>query len=137
MILDDNESSIVDSDLDLDSDSDSDIDVVINRIDHIDQSISALELLDKNLNIPNYATNDTKPSISSVAVQNSTDITFGNKTFYNGPVTIKQFIFDKTKWKKTDPSEFNNSGYASSSSSNSITHKLNQIQNGTNQYINI
>ncbi|XP_059609203.1 peptidoglycan-recognition protein 1-like isoform X2 [Phlebotomus argentipes] len=35
---------------------------------------------------------DRPPAIESVAVSNSSDITFGNKTFINGPVTIKQFI---------------------------------------------
>lgn len=29
--------------------------------------------------------------ISSVALKNSTDITFGNKTLYNGPITVNQF----------------------------------------------
>lgn len=30
--------------------------------------------------------------ISSVTVTNSTDVHLGNKTYYQGPVTIKQFI---------------------------------------------
>lgn len=40
------------------------------------------------------------PRIDTVAIQNSTDIQFGNKTFYNGPVTIKQFWLDdkSNKW---------------------------------------
>lgn len=42
----------------------------------------------------------TGPTIETVAIQNSSDIQFGNKTFYNGPVTIKQFLFDEknSKW---------------------------------------
>jgi hypothetical protein len=35
--------------------------------------------------------------IDTIAIQNSTDIQFGNKTFYNGPVFIKQFIKDENK----------------------------------------
>lgn len=35
--------------------------------------------------------------IDSIAIQNSTDIQFGNKTFYNGPVFIRQFIRDENK----------------------------------------
>lgn len=44
--------------------------------------------------------NSEQPRIGTVAVQNSTDITFGNKTFYQGPVTIKQFLLDEknNKW---------------------------------------
>lgn len=35
-----------------------------------------------------------------IAIQNSSDIQFGNKTFYNGPVVIKQFLLDdkQNKW---------------------------------------
>lgn len=46
--------------------------------------------------------NAEQPRIGTVAVQNSTDITFGNKTFYQGPVTIKQFLLDEknSKWIK-------------------------------------
>ncbi|XP_067002918.2 peptidoglycan-recognition protein LC isoform X2 [Anabrus simplex] len=33
------------------------------------------------------------PSFGNIAVNNSTDVHFGNKTFYNGPVTIKQFVY--------------------------------------------
>lgn len=43
-----------------------------------------------------------QPQIGSIAVQNSTDITFGNKTFYQGPVTIKQFLLEKNQWRATD-----------------------------------
>lgn len=38
--------------------------------------------------------NDIKPSIDNIVIQNSSDITFGNKTFYRGPVTIKQYVYD-------------------------------------------
>lgn len=53
--------------------------------------------------VKNSENNNTKqPRIGTVAVQNSTDITFGNKTFYQGPVTIKQFLLNEknNKWIK-------------------------------------
>lgn len=33
------------------------------------------------------------PTFGNIAVTNSTDIQFGNKTYYNGPVTIKQVVY--------------------------------------------
>ncbi|XP_046997636.1 uncharacterized protein LOC124613090 isoform X2 [Schistocerca americana] len=35
------------------------------------------------------------PTFGNVAVANSTDVQFGNKTFFNGPVTIKQVVYAK------------------------------------------
>lgn len=32
---------------------------------------------------------------SNIEIKNSTDITFGNKTHYHGPVTIQQFLLDE------------------------------------------
>lgn len=34
--------------------------------------------------------------ISSVALQNSSDITFGNKTLYSGPITVNQYGLEKS-----------------------------------------
>lgn len=44
------------------------------------------------------------PQINTVAIQNSSDIQFGNKKIYNGPVTIKQFLFDdkNNKWIRSN-----------------------------------
>ncbi|KAJ3629428.1 hypothetical protein MTP99_013821 [Tenebrio molitor] len=44
------------------------------------------------------------PSFGNVSVMNSSDIHFGNKTFYQGPVTIKQFLYanGKTLQDKAD-----------------------------------
>ncbi|XP_037044771.1 peptidoglycan recognition protein-like isoform X1 [Bradysia coprophila] len=46
-----------------------------------------------NINVPAINVPDKSPisHISSVALQNSTDITFGNKTLYNGPITVNQY----------------------------------------------
>ncbi|KAJ6641853.1 Peptidoglycan recognition protein [Pseudolycoriella hygida] len=46
------------------------------------------------LNMPNLAKSPLS-HISSVAFQNSTDITFGNKTLYSGPITVNQFGVDQ------------------------------------------
>lgn len=43
-----------------------------------------------------------KLNIGSIAVQNSSGITFGNNTIYQGPVTIKQFLYDQNKWKAAE-----------------------------------
>lgn len=59
---------------------------------------------DRNVIVINNADNNLAQAngtrIESVAIQNSSDIQFGNKTFYNGPVTIKQFLLDDKhrKW---------------------------------------
>lgn len=54
-----------------------------------------------------------KPNIGSIAVQNSSDITFGNKTFYQGPVTIKQFLLENNKWRPRQGTD--NAAYESGS----------------------
>lgn len=68
------------------------------------QPISQNRLLSKNGDlIVTHNADKTVASgtqIDSIAIQNSTDIQFGNKTFYNGPVFIyKQFVKDvDEKW---------------------------------------
>ncbi|RZC34881.1 hypothetical protein BDFB_007349 [Asbolus verrucosus] len=44
------------------------------------------------------------PALGNISVMNSSDVHFGNKTFYQGPVTIKQFLYanGKTQQDKTD-----------------------------------
>lgn len=44
-------------------------------------------------NLAPEASNDAVAKFENISVCNSTDIHFGNKTFYNGPVTIKQFVY--------------------------------------------
>lgn len=53
-----------------------------------------------NVIVVNADNNSALASSTRVAINNSTDIQFGNKTFYNGPVTIKQFLLDDkhNKW---------------------------------------
>lgn len=114
----DNDSSLMDSD--------SDCDEVINYNNNNDyRNPSGIVLVNKNLDPPTFCqssivctNNDVKPNIGSIAVQNSHDITFGNKTFYQGPVTIKQFVYDKNKWKEAEQAENDNLGYVNSSTDN-------------------
>lgn len=53
-----------------------------------------------NVIVVNADNNPALANSTRVAINNSTDIQFGNKTFYNGPVTIKQFLLDDkhNKW---------------------------------------
>lgn len=60
---------------------------------------------------------NSKLNIGSIAVQNSSEITFGNKTFYQGPVTIKQFLYDNDKWQQVNPGK-DNSGFDGATDAN-------------------
>lgn len=60
-----------------------------------------------------------KLNIGSIAVQNSSGITFGNKTFYQGPVTIKQFLYDNNKWKSAEQGN-DNPAFASDNSTTNL-----------------
>lgn len=68
------------------------------------QNSSNLRSHDGNLVMVNHGDRSiaqaSGPQIETVTIQNSSDIQFGNKTFYNGPVTIKQFLLDdkSSKW---------------------------------------
>lgn len=39
---------------------------------------------------------DTPPAFGNVSITNSTDVHFGNKTYYQGPVTIKQVLYPES-----------------------------------------
>lgn len=52
--------------------------------------------------LENYSTSNA--DIGNICVQNSTDVSFGNKTFFNGPVVIKHFIATDAE-QKLDPYE--------------------------------
>lgn len=106
--LEENEcnSSVVDSDSDEEpfdpedfkrKNSDSNEIVIVNN--SIEKNEGAVANLKSNAN--------SKLNIGSIAVQNSSEITFGNKTFYQGPVTIKQFLYDNDKWQQVNPGKDN------------------------------
>lgn len=113
---DDDDSSIAESDSDLDEIPKSASDFIRN------QMICASNQGPSHgngvivINECKSAENDNssvKPNIGSIAVQNSSDITFGNKTFYQGPVTIKQFLLEKNQWRPTEEGT-ENKGFESS-----------------------
>lgn len=57
--------------------------------------------------VPSVSGISQRPQIGSIALSNSSDVTFGDKHFYEGPVTIQQFLINgRDKWK--DNSEKNN-----------------------------
>lgn len=134
------------------SDADSDFDDIVlstttsppsHSINLNQSSSSSIMMIDKTLDGSTSrnssilcANNDIKPNIGSIAVQNSSDITFGNKTFYQGPVTIKQFVYDKNKWKETDVPSSEAGGVASATENDNLgfingsTDKLSRMKMG-------
>ncbi|KAK5642878.1 hypothetical protein RI129_009045 [Pyrocoelia pectoralis] len=53
-----------------------------------------------------------QPSFGNIAVTNSTDIHFGNKTYYQGPVTIKQVLYANSTNSECDSVPAANSEFA-------------------------
>lgn len=73
----------VDSDVDVDEYSD---DISIASSPDEDDNSDCLDVV---------ATNESQPaSFGNIVVKNSSEVHFGNKTFYQGPVTIKQFMYN-------------------------------------------
>ncbi|KAH8378710.1 hypothetical protein KR009_000885 [Drosophila setifemur] len=70
--------------------------------------IVAKQILNGNLALatptsPTGGAGGATQGIGSIALNNSTDVTFGDKHFYEGPVTIQQFLIDnRDKWKSGD-----------------------------------
>lgn len=95
-------------------DSDSDCEESSKNKAHIDidfentQNSEEIIIVNERQMTENMEQNSSyiKSNIGTIAVQNSSDITFGNKTFYQGPVTIKQFLLD-SNWKDTDTGSYN------------------------------
>lgn len=62
-----------------------------------DYSNQICNLENKELNFRPNCIDNIEPSnanMRSVCVENSTNVTFGNKTYFNGPVVIKNFVVD-------------------------------------------
>ncbi|KAL9905871.1 peptidoglycan recognition protein LC isoform 4-T10 [Glossina fuscipes fuscipes] len=70
--------------------------------------------------------------IGSVAVSNSTDITFGDKHFYEGPVTIQQFLIDnRNKLKQQEEEDkTNNMSQQEHENRNGIADRQDNIEGG-------
>lgn len=110
-------SSIADSDSDLDNMSVNLSTLMANGMVHAPQSsadgIRSNGMIVINNGLPtdiikseasgsNGTAGNNRPHIGSIALQNSTDITFGDKTFYQGPVTVKQFFLEKDQWRRQE-----------------------------------
>lgn len=80
------------------------------------------------------------PKIGNIAVQNSSDITFGNKTFYQGPVTIKQFLLNgDNRWVErsnstSDSNQENGHENPSFTTSNDDIETKNPTANGMYEF---
>lgn len=126
--LSDGDSSVVDSDSDIDeipktaSDFFRNTSVCVTSGSH-DQSQGVIVI---NETISSDKNDVVKhPQIGSIAVQNSSDITFGNKTFYQGPVTIKQFLLEKNQWRPTESGVENRGFETSTADASADNGKLN------------
>lgn len=111
-LSDGDSSSVVDSDSDIDEIPKSASDFFRNKVictssGNQDQNQGVIVINETSSSDNNNVAKH--PQIGSIAVQNSSDITFGNKTFYQGPVTIKQFLLEKNQWRSTDTGTDNKS----------------------------
>lgn len=69
----------------------------------IGDSIGAAQALGP---VPSFSAVAQRPQIGSIALSNSSDVTFGDKHFYEGPVTIQQFLIDgRDKWKESNEND--------------------------------
>lgn len=98
------ESNVYISDLD-DSISNTTIDSEVDDVKWLqtqcqDKTTYASRTSISHLSLPVVNVLDGKPiqHITSVALQNCTDITFGNKMMYNGPITVNQYKVGKTNF---------------------------------------
>lgn len=63
----------------------------------------AKQLLNGNLSLATPTAPAATQQIGSIALSNTTDVTFGDKHYYEGPVTIQQILIDnREKWKPRD-----------------------------------
>lgn len=96
-------------------DSDSEIEEVINV--NSNKQHSEITLTNETVDPTNFcqSNNEVRSNIGNIVIENSSDVTFGNKTFFHGPVTIKQFIYEEEKLKRKErekneiPKDLNNS----------------------------
>lgn len=67
---------------------------------------SAASEIDGTIIVSHAGQSDICPTFGDISICNGSDIHFGNKTFYHGPVTIKQFVVaDEDQLKKIRESD--------------------------------
>ncbi|KAL3284287.1 hypothetical protein HHI36_018445 [Cryptolaemus montrouzieri] len=71
------------------------------------------------------------PTFGNISVTNGTDIHFGNKTFYQGPVTIQQFLYGNNikKAKKISESDFSTDAIGETDNSDIVSDFKTGIDN--------
>lgn len=77
----------------------------------------------------NIGLNQDAPCFGNVSVMNSNDVHFGNKTVYQGPVTIKQFLYNNGRLYENDQKQLD----ADSASNRNVEL---DVKNLTNSFIN-
>lgn len=60
------------------------------------QKQKVLRTFNNKTSLPSNLIQNTVPVFGKVTVANSEQIQFGNNTYFNGPVTIKQVVHDKS-----------------------------------------
>lgn len=75
--------------------ADDTISVASTSCSNLSNTVCSLESSELNVR-PNFIENIEPPNTSfgSVCVENSTDVTFGNKTYFQGPVVITNLVVD-------------------------------------------
>lgn len=66
------------------------------------------------------ASASSRPHIGSIALQNSTDITFGDKKYFQAPVTIKKYYLDKEQWVQRDTVDGSTSAASTSAGTDNL-----------------
>lgn len=81
---------------------------------------------DGNVVLPNADV----PNFGDVRVKNSTNVHLGNRTFYKGPVTIKQFVYtNPTSIQESDTAKSDNIQTSNANTSDLSTAKENSFAN--------
>ncbi|XP_062128687.1 peptidoglycan-recognition protein LC isoform X1 [Drosophila sulfurigaster albostrigata] len=87
--------------------------------------VVAQQVLNGNMNLAT-PTSPASPQqqIGSIALNNTTDVTFGDKHYYEGPVTIQQILIDsRDKWKTAEGHD--NPAFNTQATPNATDSKLN------------
>ncbi|KAM7355386.1 peptidoglycan-recognition protein LC-like isoform 3-T4 [Cochliomyia hominivorax] len=80
--------------------------------------------------VPSFSAVPQRPQIGSIALSNSSDVTFGDKHFYEGPVTIQQFLID-SRDKSKDTNENDNPTFVNDENTNDAKDiNLSPVQSG-------
>ncbi|XP_051859621.1 peptidoglycan-recognition protein LC isoform X2 [Drosophila albomicans] len=87
--------------------------------------VVAQQVLNGNMNLATPSSPASpQQQIGSIALTNTTDVTFGDKHYYEGPVTIQQILIDsRDKWKTAEGHD--NPAFNTQATPNATDSKLN------------